>query len=184
MLKKMYVVLSITIVLVSLRVTTVRSDSGARPGYIGSKMCIMCHKNRDDSADWWQNSKFASAFDTLGTDKAKKFSKNPQKAPACVQCHVVGFEKPGGYSMKKSDKDNANLKGVGCEDCHGPGSEYKKVMMRALRGKWDDAAGKAAGLVIPGNDVCITCHNKKSPSFKPFKYKERVKLIQHGTKKK
>ena len=45
------------------------------------------------------------------------------------------------------------LANVGCEMCHGPGSEYKrKSVMR------DREQALAAGLVIPTRDFCAKCH--------------------------
>ena len=40
---------------------------------------------------------------------------------ACIGCHVVGFNQPGGY---KDQASTANLTGVQCESCHGMGSTH------------------------------------------------------------
>jgi len=158
-----------------------------KPTYIGVKMCVMCHKSRDNSIEVWRKMKHSKAYEALGTDAAKKFSKDPQNDPKCLACHVTGLDQPGGFSLKmaKEMKEmNDNLKGVTCEVCHGPGSYYKAVMMKAMpKGSTFDAdAAKKAGLVTPTKEVCLKCHNKNSPSFKEFKPEEALKIIKHGEK--
>ena len=49
-------------------------------------------------------------------------------APECVICHVVGMEYEGGYI---SEEKTGHLKDVGCENCHGPGSEHVKTLGKA-----------------------------------------------------
>jgi len=41
--------------------------------------------------------------------------------PECVVCHVVGMQYQTGYI---SPAKTPELKDVGCENCHGPGSEH------------------------------------------------------------
>ena len=49
--------------------------------------------------------------------------------------------------------------------------------------KRDDAI--AAGLVIPTRELCIECHNEKSPTFKgEFKFEEMVEKVKHPNPKK
>lgn len=148
--------------------------------YVGTNVCIDCHKKQDDRAvKVWKSSKHAKAFETLATDKAKKFSKAPQNDPKCLECHVVGFNKLGGYSLKLSDADKKRLEGVGCEGCHNPGSEFIKVMKAALKGKFDHKKAMAAGLVHT-KTVCVKCHNNNSPTHKNFDVDKSWKLIEHG----
>lgn len=70
-------------------------------------------------------------------------------AEACGDCHDVQFE---------SWTDGAHAKRIpplDCEDCHGPGSEYKsKSVMK------DPAKAKSAGLVMPDKAFCARCHKK------------------------
>jgi hypothetical protein len=35
------------------------------------------------------------------------------------------------------------------------------------------------GLIEPNEEVCKKCHNKKSPTFKGFDFKEWVKKVDH-----
>ncbi|RMF63789.1 MAG: hypothetical protein D6743_10235, partial [Calditrichaeota bacterium] len=70
--------------------------------------------------------------------------------------------------------------GVSCEACHGPGSRYRgrKVMREIASGK---LVGAELGLVPQNEKVCVRCHNKESPTFKGFNYREMVAKILHPT---
>jgi hypothetical protein len=35
------------------------------------------------------------------------------------------------------------------------------------------------GLILPTEEVCKTCHNEESPTYRPFNYEEKVKVIAH-----
>lgn len=151
--------------------------------YKGSKQCINCHKDLDNSVEVWQKEMHAKAFETLGTDAAKAFSKDPQNDPACLKCHTTGYDKPGGYALKLDDKKKEALMGVTCESCHGPGEKYNTVMMQAkMKGNYSSEAAAEAGLLIPDEKTCLTCHNDESPTFKEFDYKKMVEKIKHGEK--
>jgi hypothetical protein len=95
--------------------------------YIGSKYCKLCHGYEYEK---WMNSKqvfvpgltkqaspdsrHADAFATL-------VKVNSEYDPECVICHVVGMQYQTGYI---SPAKTPQLKDVGCENCHGPGSEH------------------------------------------------------------
>jgi hypothetical protein len=118
--------------------------------YTGVGKCKLCHMPIYKA---WAATPHAKAFSAL--DSTKKENQDPK----CVKCHTTGFNK-GGYTMAKSVVD---FKGVQCEVCHGPGADYLKVMK-------DPVKAKAAGLIMPNQDVCVGCHNKESPNFKGFDY--------------
>jgi len=99
--------------------------------YVGSKTCRLCH---DYEYDKWKTQKHASAYATL--EKV-----GSQYDPECVVCHVMGMEYKGGFV---SEKRTAELKDVGCENCHGPGSEHI----------WSLGATETAGPM----SVCTDCH--------------------------
>jgi hypothetical protein len=70
-------------------------------------------------------------------------------AEACGDCHDVQFASwaDGAHGKRTPPLD--------CEDCHGPGSEYKsKAIMK------DPAKAEAAGLVMPDKAFCAKCHKK------------------------
>lgn len=127
----------------------------AKPTFVGAEKCAkMCHKPQYDS---WLTTKHAKAFDKLSAEEQKK--------PECVKCHITG-----------ALPDATQLTGIQCEACHGAGSEYKKPTIMA-KAKWAaDPAGQmklaqAAGLVVPDEKVCVTCHTKEgNANFKPFDF--------------
>lgn len=133
--------------------------------YIGSAKCKMCHKGekKGNVAEKWDASLHSKAFEGL------KKGGNEKKAE-CLTCHVTGFGK--GY--KVGDANAAAFEGVGCESCHGPGSEYKAMSVMK-----DKKAAAAKGLITPTEATCLTCHNKKSPTFKGFNFADAVKKIDH-----
>ena len=79
--------------------------------YVGSDTCKMCHKY---PYDMWKKQGHAHAYATL--EKV-----GSQYDPECVACHVVGLEYDGGFVGEDTTE---HLKEVGCEVCHGPGSEH------------------------------------------------------------
>lgn len=150
--------------------------------YIGASKCKMCHKGekKGNIFEKWQESSHSKAYATLATEKSKEVAKKagikgePQQAAECLVCHVTGYKAP-------AELKEATLtleEGVSCEACHGAGSEYKimKVMKDITAGT---AKGADFGLIAPNKDVCVTCHNPKSPTYKEFKFDEAVKLIAH-----
>ena len=134
--------------------------------YVGATKCKMCHKGEKKGLVWekWEKGPHAKAFETL---KAK----GNEKKPECLTCHVTAFNS-GGY--KVGDANSATFEGVGCESCHGPGSVYKKMSVMK-----DKKKSMENGLIQPTEEMCKTCHNKKSPDFKGFNYKEYLKKIDH-----
>lgn len=120
--------------------------------FIGAKKCKMCHKEQFAK---WEGSSHAKAHKVLPEESAKD--------KACLKCHSVG-------------KDD----GVGCEACHGAGSEYK-----AMKVMKDPEAAKAAGLA-DAKAACAKCHAGKRPDghaeSKGVTYDSHFKKIAHPKK--
>jgi hypothetical protein len=79
--------------------------------FTGSESCKDCHAYE---YDLWSDKSHAEALNSLrkvGSDRD----------PECVICHVIGMEYESGYI---SEGQTPHLKDVGCENCHGPGSEH------------------------------------------------------------
>lgn len=155
--------------------------------YIGAKKCMMCHKSeaRGNQYGKWLESSHAKAFETLkGAEAAavakKKGIADPSKADECLKCHVTGHGAP---KSALAEGFVPTSEGVGCESCHGPGSLYKTMtIMKALyEGKQDP---KAVAFEKGGKETCLRCHNEQSPTYKPFDYAERSKVIAHSIPKK
>jgi len=164
----------------------------ADANYIGSKKCKICHNKAEKGSqyDKWSAGPHAGAFETLKNDESKAIAKKmglktaPEKSPECLVCHVTGWGGNGGYSLDVDPADtravrtNDDLASVGCESCHGPGSLYKsKSKMVAIQtGELD---GATLGMFTPDEANCVSCHNEKSPTYKKFDFKVRVKEIDH-----
>ena len=136
--------------------------------YVGVTKCKRCHTSAKKGAQFkkWSESAHSHAFLTLASDSAKAIAsrkgiEDPQKAKECLQCHVTGYDEPAAnFTPTWSDSQ-----GVGCESCHGAGSDYwaKEKMQEVRTGH---AKPEKYGLVIPTSETCAKCHNEKSPSGK------------------
>jgi len=99
--------------------------------YVGSQACKECH---DSEYEKWRETGHAHAYATL-EEAGSQFD------PECVVCHVVGMDYESGFI---SAKETGHVKNVGCENCHGPGSEHVKTS-----GEADFTDTKS---------TCIDCH--------------------------
>ena len=108
--------------------------------YIGAAKCKMCHKTEYTS---WQEKAHAGAFDLLPAAE--------QANADCLKCHATGGK--------------AEFPGVQCESCHGPGSAYKAMSVMK-----DHEASLAAGLVVPDEGTCRSCHEGAPHDQKPFDF--------------
>lgn len=146
--------------------------------FIGAEACKFCHKadEKGNQHAMWLKTAHAKAYETLATDAAKKITAakglgdNPQVVGECLSCHVTGH----GAKPELLGKKYSVAEGVSCESCHGAGGEYKKKAIME-----DRAASIAAGLIIPDEKTCRTCHNEKSPSFKGFDFATAYAKIAH-----
>lgn len=146
--------------------------------YVGIKRCRMCHTKWYES--WLESSK-ANAFESLkpnagaaikkraGLDVTKDYTADSR----CLRCHSVGFGKPGGYVTPtpgdKTAERHARLReGVGCEACHGPGSDYIQVMRDILLEErpYRQRELLARGRQVVGEAVCLSCHNQNAVCMK------------------
>ncbi len=108
--------------------------------YIGVDKCKVCHKVQFES---WAQLPHAKAFETLKPEDRGKAE--------CLKCHAAGGQ--------------ATLPGVQCESCHGPGSDYKSIPVMK-----DHAKALAAGLIVPDEARCRTCHEKAPHDVPAFDF--------------
>lgn len=154
------------------------------PAYTGNKKCRVCHLKEYQS---WSQSKMAKAFELLKAGVAAEAKTKSKMDPAkdyttdasCLPCHTTGYGKPGGFVDSSKTPD---FVGVGCEMCHGPGSNYvKPEFMSLANNDYKRADLVKVGLVaVVGKDQCAVCHNGKSPHFKAFKFEERMLQATHA----
>ena len=120
----------------------------------------------------------------LGTPEARKVGAehgvdDPQKSEKCLECHVTGYGK-GKREFKKSFKIES---GVQCESCHGPGERHAKARFAyaSKHGKSEEYVAVPEDEIVaePPVKTCLSCHNDRSPSFKPFCFKKRREVISH-----
>lgn len=178
------------------------SAEEAKPTYVGSGKCTMCHMKQNKS---WKETKLAKALDSLkptaeadkalfeakkksGLDPAKDYSTDPK----CLACHTTGYGKDGGYPEKITDdnrKAAETMGSVACEACHGPGSVYLEYKKAKRKENKEYAFTKEelakVGLVTPTEENCKSCHNKDNPTnaLDTFKWDEaKAKVHEHVTK--
>ncbi len=143
--------------------------------YVGARKCKVCHMKIFKS---WEQTPHAKAFEVLRPGEAveakQKAALDPQKDytqdTTCVGCHMTGAtDRPG----------------VQCEACHGAGKHYSSatIMNRTL---WKADSEKQCAMAVeaglirtPSQEHCTVCHNEKSPTYKPFDFKERYPEVKH-----
>ncbi|MEA3461786.1 MAG: cytochrome c family protein [Bacteroidota bacterium] len=144
--------------------------------YIGASKCKMCHVKPATGEQYniWLKGPHAGAMKTLASEESKKIATemgiaDPTTDAACIKCHsTVGSVDAKLVASAKMDE------GVSCESCHGPGSMYKGASV--MKNK---ELAMTKGLIEPTEAGCKTCHNEESPTYKPFNYAEKVKMIAH-----
>lgn len=182
------VVALIAIAVVQTADTTMAYTTGDGPTYVGSKTCKKCHMKQHKS---WEKTKMAQTFEVLksgqNADKKTEAKLDPAKDytsdEQCLKCHVVGFGTESGYTIpaaddKKAQRNAKKMMGVGCESCHGPGSEYTKLHkeIQDNKRKYKVEEMYAAGMTKIDAQVCAKCHNAESPfaiEGQDFDYEKR-----------
>jgi hypothetical protein len=157
---------------------TTKQETKVVHKYIGTAKCKMCHNSEAKGKiyDKWVATGHANAYKTLLNEQSIAIAKkmgidDTSKSDKCLRCHVAGYKEPSAdkYTMEE---------GVTCEACHGPGSDY--WTMKIMQNK---KTAMANGLVEPSEELCVKCHNKDSPTYKPFKYADAYKLVEHHAPK-
>lgn len=132
----------------------------------GRKKCYNCHKSQGVS---WEKTLHAKAMESLKPNTRKdaklKAKLDPKKDYTqdkdCVGCHVDGWNKDGGYHIEDPEKF---LTGVGCESCHGAGSDYRKLHRKAgeafdkSQTPMERAKLVEAGQELEFAETCNACH--------------------------
>jgi hypothetical protein len=155
--------------------------------YEGAEKCKTCHSAAAKGEPYkvWAKQKHRQAYASLASDEAKKIGKekgidDPQKSEKCLKCHETAFGVPAAEKGKKFDE----TLGVQCETCHGAGGKHVAARLKEEdeeegEPKLKDISAKGEITHLPGPDVCEKCHNKESPTYKPFDYVKFVKEIAH-----
>ena len=139
---------------------TVRGQKTEAPRYVGSKICMDCHSGADQGQQdvLWMRSRHAHAYWRLGSDWSLFLARlrphyqdleSPIADDRCRLCHVTGSQDPDALF----ETSYRPQEGIGCEACHGPGSEYVTVEAMANRETFLASGGR-----IPDAQTCRTCH--------------------------
>lgn len=177
----------LTVLLIATLAVTAHAQT-----YVGPNKCKMCHDKEEigDQYSAWKKTPHAHAYEVLGTPKAKESGAklgvtDPQKDKRCLCCHTTAFDAADDKKEGIKPED-----GISCEQCHGPGSDYKP---KDVHGE-DYKAGVAAGLVdLKSADqktkLCLRCHSgefqgNKNPNTKPFDLNTYFPKIAHPRPKK
>jgi hypothetical protein len=116
--------------------------------YVGSDVCKSCHLKEYST---WKMSRHADAFSTLE-------KKSQDQNTECISCHVLGWDKRGGFV---GVKETPHMKGVNCENCHGPRKDH------ITNPKVHNKNKKTTS--------CTSCHNTShSPSFENKSYWKKI----------
>ncbi|MEO8514886.1 MAG: multiheme c-type cytochrome [Ignavibacteria bacterium] len=160
------------------------------PVYItGSDKCNECHrlKNNGDQYSVWKSSKHSEAYNVLLSDKAKNFASKiginaPETDEKCLKCHSTEFSLKG---TEKAKYYNIT-EGVGCESCHGAGSQYSPAEVMK-----DENAFLSSGGVKGDSRTCKPCHSDTANKelilkdnacpfqLNDFDYKVSMEKIKH-----
>ncbi len=145
--------------------------------FAGVNSCKKCHRKVWKT---WKKTPMAESFTILmpgeraemktkaGLDPNKDYTKDA----SCLPCHTTGYGKAGGFV---SVEETPDLKGVGCEACHGAGTAYNKVMKK--RGRvYTEEEMVHTGLNLDPRATCLTCHNEKSPTSE---FQEKIDPSEH-----
>jgi hypothetical protein len=125
--------------------------------YEGSASCQECHEYEYHT---WSTKGHAHAYAILERVGS-------QYDPECVICHVVGMEYESGFY---NTEETNHLKDVGCEVCHGPGSEHNRTQGKAktTTPQWE----------------CLKCHTPEHSAGYAGHEQEFTEKIRHWREQK
>jgi len=158
------------------------------PEYVGTSKCKLCHsKAKMGGIEYlkWEKAAHAKAYEILKSDEAKEAGAkvgvtDPANDEKCLVCHTT--------TLKFTDEEK-RAEGIGCERCHGPGSEYKSM---SVMKDYDKAV--AAGMINYHNaegktdlakveKLCRECHGlehkDQNPVAKEFNFAESWAKAKH-----
>jgi nitrate/TMAO reductase-like tetraheme cytochrome c subunit len=138
----------------------VRGTKRDHPQYVGSQQCRDCHIGQEHGNQYvrWLSSRHAAAYWRLATDWSLFLARlrphfqdmeNPRQDDRCLLCHTTAAQDPDALFAASF----AESEGVGCEACHGPGSQYVDASVMS-----DRAAFLTAGGRVPHEATCRSCH--------------------------
>ncbi len=154
------------------------------PTYVGSEACRGCHKK---AYDIWEKSAHSHAYQTLVDAKRPS---NRQYDAECIVCHTTGFTYNSGFTNAEK---TPQLKNVGCESCHGPGSlhvankdnEEWQARMNPWRAPAKEDAEQKTKRLDRIDQFCQSCHDSENDVtwIGEKGFKSKWPKVEHSGKK-
>ena len=145
--------------------------------------CADCHSIANGI---WEETPHFHATKTL-VKPPERYQVPRHHDPECISCHVVGWDPHGyfpyesGYASLESDE---GLHNVGCESCHGPGSQHADAENGDIDATDDELKAYQQEMVLTlekAEAFCKRCHDlDNSPDFhKPGAFDEYWEKVEH-----
>jgi hypothetical protein len=164
--------ISISVFLLTVIFSAHSLSEKKKHAYVGSAACGKCHAAEaiGNQYDLWLQSPHAKAVKILNLEPARAIAKklsiaNPSEEPKCLKCHTAG----GGKYQKTMNE------GVGCEACHGPGSDYHEFSghvdtvnrQSAYETALKNGMYPTLGIknIKKREKLCLLCHTSRRPCF-------------------
>ncbi len=176
-------VLAALVAVVLLSLNSASADQ-SEATYEGSDAClVVCHGTQFDN---WNATSHGIDFATEWYRDDVLTNKYTYSDGSCASCHVIGYNQTdkGGYdpAYAWNSDENSHLLRIGCENCHGPGSEHiisdsddKTTTINQLVDQYSEScAGTTDGACHGGyrqygNDTILgwsrTAHAEEAPEY-------------------
>ncbi len=136
--------------------------------YVGSAACQSCHAAEYET---WSSHEHGRALETL-------VAKGEAGNADCLACHTTAFGKEGGFAAGGTAADHPGFDAVGCETCHGPGSDHVADGAKRL-GTIVSLGDKCDSCVIL--KICGSCHDDANDPGFEYEVLDKIEHQRHGT---
>ena len=120
--------------------------------FTGNEPCGECHPDQIESYD-----KYSKKRHSGQSVRRMAGELTEAEVKSCFGCHTTGYMKPGGFVSFETTPEMADL---GCETCHGPGSEHVDS-----GGDPELIKGK---LAVEDCEICHNAERVNNFNFKPL----------------
>jgi hypothetical protein len=145
----------VVVMLVGCGGTTHQTLEASGPTFVGRAACAVCHA--DINAAFGTQAHGQDFSTPSGNSSHIDFING--YGGACQPCHVTGYGEPSGWLP---DNSRPYLVNIGCEECHGPGSEHVADPSKAaLVTDTKDRGPNSGTQFMPkpiDQDTCWDCH--------------------------